>query len=122
MKDLTIFLEDRPGTLADMSEALGKAGVNIEGTSGYPCEGKGVGHILIEDASKARRVLEEIGIEVGEEREVLVLEVKNQLGELGRIARRIANVGANINLIYIASNNRLVLGVDDLDKARSALD
>ncbi len=122
MKDLTVFLEDRPGTLADAGEALGKAGVNIEGTCGFPCEGKGVGHILIEDASKARRVLEEIGIEVGEEREVLVLEVKNQLGELGRIARRIANVGANINLIYIASNNRLVLGVDDLDKARSALD
>ncbi len=82
MKDLTIFLEDRPGTLADMSEALGKAGVNIEGTSGYPCEGKGVGHILIEDASKARRVLEEAGIEVGEGCEVLVLEVNDQPGEL----------------------------------------
>ena len=122
MKDLTIFLDDRPGTLADMGEALGEAGVNIEGASGFPCEGKGVGHILIEDASKARRVLEEAGIEVGEEREVLVLEVKDQPGELGRMARSIANAGVNINLIYIASNTRIVLGADDLDKARSALD
>ena len=40
MKDLTIYLEDRPGTLADMSEALGKAGINIEGLAGFPCEKK----------------------------------------------------------------------------------
>ncbi len=122
MKDLTVFIEDRPGTLADAGEALGKAGVNIEGTSGFPCEGKGVGHILIEDATKARRALEEAGIEVGEEREVLVLEVKDQPGEFGRIARSIANAGVNINLVYIASNTRLVLGVDDLSKAKSSLE
>ena len=47
--------------------------------------------------------------------------MKNQPGELGIITRSIANAGVNINLIYIASNNRIVLGVDDLDKARNAL-
>lgn len=56
-KDLTVVLEDRPGTIAHMGEALGKAGINIDGGCGFPCEGKGVLHILVEDAADARRVL-----------------------------------------------------------------
>jgi hypothetical protein len=119
-KDLTVILEDRPGTLADMGEALGKAGINIEGLCGFPCEGKGIGHILVEDAAAARRALEEIGLEIRGERQVLVLEVKDRPGVLGEISRRIANAGVNIDLVYLVTNNRLVLGVDDLDKARAA--
>jgi hypothetical protein len=119
-KDLTVILEDRPGTLADMGEALGKAGINIEGLCGFPCEGKGIGHILVEDAAAARRALEEVGLEVRGERQVLVLEVKDRPGVLGEVSRRIANAGVNTDLIYLATNNRLVLGVDDLDKARAA--
>lgn len=121
MKDLTVILEDRPGTLADMGEALGKAGINIEGSCGFPSEGKGVGHILVEDAAAARRALEEIGIEVGNEREVLVLEIEDRPGALGEVSRRIANAGVNIDLCYLATNTRLVIGADDLDKARAAL-
>lgn len=121
MKDLTITLEDRPGTLADMGEALGKAGINIEGLCGFPCEGKGVIHILVEDAAAARRTLEEIGLEVRGERQVLVLEIKDRPGAFGEVSRRIANAGVNVDLAYLASNTRLVLGADDLDKARAAV-
>ncbi len=121
MKDLTVILEDRPGALADMGEALGKAGINIEGSCGFPSEGKGVGHILVEDAAAARRALEKIGIEVGNEREVLVLEIEDRPGALGEVSRRIANAGVNIDLCYLATNTRLVIGADDLDKARAAV-
>ncbi|MHA2225554.1 MAG: ACT domain-containing protein [Candidatus Hodarchaeales archaeon] len=122
MKDLTILLEDRPGTLADMGEALGKANINIEGACGFPCDGKGMGHVLVEDAAAARRVLEEAGTKVGEEQDVLVLEMEDQPGELGKIARKIANAGVNINLIYLASRTRVVLGADDLSKLKSSLE
>jgi hypothetical protein len=121
VKDLTIRGEDRPGTLADTGDILGKANINIEGITGCRCEGKRELHILLEDTSVARRVLEEANIEVKEEREVLVVDAKDQPGELGRITRRIANVGVNINLVYLATNNRLVLGVNDLEKARATL-
>ena len=120
-KDLTVVLEDRPGTLADMGEALGKAGINIEGCCGFHSEGKGVIHILVEDVMAARRELQQAGLEVRGEREVLVLEEEDRPGALGDITRRIAKAGVNINLIYLASNTRLVLGVDDLDKARAAV-
>jgi hypothetical protein len=120
-KDLTVILEDRPGTLADVGEALGKAGINIEGVCGFPCEGEGVLHILVEDTTAARRALEEIGLEIRGERQVLVLEVEDRPGALGEVSRRIADAGVNIDLVYLVTNNRLVLGVDDLDKARAAV-
>jgi len=121
MKALTVILKDRPGTLADMGEALGKAGINIEGLCGFPCEGKGVIHILVEDAAAARRVLEEVGLEVRDERQVLVLEVEDRPGAFGEVSRRITNAGVNVDLAYLGTNNRLVLGADDLDKARAAV-
>jgi len=120
-KDLTVVLEDRPGTLADMGEALGKAGINIDGLCGFPCQGKGVIHILVEDAAAARRALEEKGLEVRDERQVLVLEIEDRPGAFGDLTRRIANAGVNIDLAYPATNNRLVIGADDLDKARAAV-
>ena len=118
-KDLTVVLEDRPGTLAELGEALGKAGVNIDGFCGLPCEGKGIIHILLEDAKSARKVLEEAGFEVGEDRQVLVLDVTDRPGELGGICRRIAEAGVNINFIYAATGTRIVLAVDDLEEAKS---
>ncbi len=120
-KDLTVVLEDRPGTLADIGEALGKAGINIDGLCGFPCQGKGVIHISVEDAAAARRALEEKGLEVRDERQVLVLEVEDRPGAFGDVTRRIANAGVNIDLAYPATNNRLVIGADDLDKARATV-
>ena len=120
-KDLTIILEDRSGTIADMGEALGKAGVNIEGGCGFPSEGKGVIHILVEDAVAARRALQQAGLEVRDERQVLVLEIEDRPGVTGNITRRIAKAGVNIDLMYLATNTRLVIGVDDIDKARAAI-
>ncbi len=120
-KDITVILEDRPGTLADIGEALGKAGINIDGCCGFPSEGKGVIHILVEDVGAARRDLQQAGLEVRGEREVLVLEVENRPGVFGEVTRRIARAGVNIDLIYVAANTRLVIGADDLDKARAAV-
>ena len=119
--NLTVTLEDRPGTLAEVGEALGKAGVNIHGMCGFPCEGKGVIHILIDNTGGWRHVLEGIGLKDSEEREVLVIEIEDRPGVLGDIARKIANAGANIELAYLATRTRLVIGVDDLEKARAAL-
>ena len=120
-KDLTVILEDRPGTLADVGEALGKAGINIDGLCGFPCEGKGILHILVEDASTARRALEEIGLQVRDERQVLILELEDRPGVFGDVTRRIANAGVNIDLVYAATKTRVIIGADDLQKARTAV-
>ena len=120
-KDLTVILEDRLGELARVGEALGKAGMNIEGICGVTAEGKGIVHILVQDAVKARRALEANHLQVSGELDVLVLEVEDRPSVLGNIARRLANAGINIHLAYLATSTRLVIGADDLDKARSAM-
>lgn len=120
-KDLTVYLEDRPGTLADLGEALGKAGVNIEGGCGVQDDGRETFHLLFEDATGAREALEGAGIKVQAERDVIVTDVADAPGALGQIARSIADAGVNIELVYMASNNRLVIGASDLDKTRAAL-
>jgi hypothetical protein len=120
-KDLTLSQEDQPGTLARVGEALGKAGVNIEGMCGMAVEGKAIIHILVEDTAKARRALEANHIQVSGEHEVLVLEVEDRPSVLGNITRRLANEGINVHLVYLATSTRLVMGVNDLEKARTIL-
>jgi len=119
--DLTVILTNRPGTLAEMGETLGKVGINIEGCCGFAVGNEGVVHILVEDAAAARSALQAKGFEVRAERPVLLTSIKDKPGELGKLARRLANAGVNIDLIYTIGKGEVVLGVDDLDKARLAL-
>ena len=122
-KDLTVSLEDRPGTLADMGEALGGAGINIDGLCAMTSEGRGVIHILVQDAAKARRALESAGIKVEGETDVLVRDVSGQdrPGTLGAMARKVANAGVNVTLLYLAMGGRGVLATSDNTKAEAAL-
>ncbi len=119
--DLTIVLENRTGTLAVMGEALGKAGINIDGICEFPSEGQGVVHILVRDAASARKVLEGAGIHVLGQREVVILDLPDRPGELGKICRRIADTGGNIELVYLSMEGKLVVGADTLDRLRAVL-
>jgi hypothetical protein len=124
-KDLTVIIEDRPGTLADLGEATGKAGVNIDGMCGFPSEGKGVIHILVEDAEAARRGLEEAGLDVKEERDVVILrqgvDIVDKPGQTGEIMRRLADEAVNVDLIYARWNGDAVIGGEDVTKIRETL-
>lgn len=122
LKDITVLLEDQPGALAKLGEALGKAEVNIEGVAGMTVVGRGLIHILVEEGEKTRRALEANDIDVEEEREVLVVDIQDRPGELGNLARRLAEKGVNIELAYLTADSRLVLGVDDEPGARQVLD
>jgi hypothetical protein len=125
MKDLTVSLEDRPGTLADLGEALGKAGINIEGLCVVSSEGRAIGHVLIEDTAAARAALEGAGIKVEGEAEPLIWETPSDAvdrpGAMGESARIVANAGVNIQLLYLATKNRAVLITSDNKKAAQAL-
>ncbi|HUF07130.1 MAG TPA: amino acid-binding protein [Candidatus Binatia bacterium] len=119
--DLTVILRNVPGTIADAGEAAGKAGVNIDGLGGFECGGEGVMHVLVEDGGSARQAFEAAGLEVRAEREVLVVDVADRPGEMGRTMRRLADADINVDLVYLATDTRLVIGPDDLDAARAAL-
>jgi hypothetical protein len=92
MKDLAIALDDRPGALADMGDALGRAGVSVEGGGAWVVDGRGVAHFLVHDGAAARAALQAAGIRVVAERDVLVQRLRqDQPGQLGALTRRMAD-------------------------------
>ncbi len=120
MRDLAIRLENRPGALAEMGETLGSAGVSVEGGGGFVFAGEGIVHFLFEDTVAARTALEEKGIAVLADREVLVQRLnQDQPGQLGRISRMMAEAGVNIEVVYSDHENQLILVVDDFEKGQS---
>ena len=120
-KDLTVILGNRPGTLADAAEALGGAGVNIQGTCGFPAGGEGVLHVLVDDADRARSALEQAGLEVRAERDVVLLDqLPSEPGTLGTALRGIADAGANVDLLYATEDGRVVVSGEDVEAIRRA--
>ncbi len=129
MKDLTVLLENVPGKLADLGETLGKNNINMEGLCGFPLKEEGfLMHILVEDETETRQVLEKAGFQIHSAHEVIVLTGQPgrnpilESGTAGRVARKIGDVGVNIDLMYFAGLNRLIIGVDDYEKAKSVLE
>jgi hypothetical protein len=120
VKDLSLLLENRPGALADMGDALGSAGVSVEGGGSWVVNGRGAAHFLVEDAEAARRALQAAGIEVLEERDVLIQKLhQDEPGQLGKLTRRMAQAGVNIEVLYSDHNHNLILVVDDMEKGRA---
>jgi hypothetical protein len=118
--DLMISLDDRPGELARVGEALGAAGVNIEGLCGMGMEGRGLIHICVMDATAAKAALESAGLKVEGESDVILAEpiaTADEPGSMGMIARRIADAGINVRVLYLATNNRAVVVTDDNARA-----
>ena len=123
MKDLTVIMEDQPGKLADLGEATGKAGVNIEGLCAMVGDGKGFIHILVRDHEKAAAALKEAGIEVADEREAVIVDLHDKPGAMGEIARDLADAGVSVDVAYtIFSGVRLVIVTEDVEAARGALE
>jgi hypothetical protein len=118
MYDLSLVLEDLPGALAEMGEALGKAGVSVEGGGAWVVEQRGTAHFLVVDGAGAQRALAVAGLTVLAARPVIVLKLKqDEAGQLGKICRRMAQAGVNIETLYSDHQNQLILVVDDFPKA-----
>jgi hypothetical protein len=121
--DLVIDIENTPGALAQVAAAISDAGVNIAAAT---CMGTGERaelHILVPHAEAARHSLAiSHGVAVTREREVVVVDVEDRPGVLADLTRRIAKAGVDLDLVYVATRNRVVFGAADLDALRAALD
>ena len=121
MYDIAIELPGQPGSLARFGEALGAAGVSLEGGGVFTVDGVGHAHFLVEDGEAARVALEQAGLGTATVKPVLIRRLKQEVpGQLGSIARALADAGVNIETQYSDHANRLVLVVDDLETAERA--
>jgi hypothetical protein len=121
MKDLMLILPYQPGTLHQLTDALGRAGINLQGCCGQQFGPEGIVHLLVEDAAAARQAAERAGFTVRGEREVLVASIEDRPGGLASLLAPLADAGVNADLLYLATGSRVVIGVEDLEKAEAAL-
>ena len=118
MHDVAIQLPGEPGSLARFGEALGAAGVSLEGGGVFTVDGVGYAHFLVEDGKAARTALEQAGLGTATVRPVLIRRLKQDVpGQLGAIGRALADAGVNIETQYSDHANRLILVVDDMETA-----
>src|SRR4051794_17937141 len=119
--DLVIDIENKPGALAEVAAAISDAGVNIAAAT---CIGSGQQaelHILVPHAEAAKHSLAISHVAVTREREVIVVDVDDRPGVLADLTRKIAKAGVDLDLVYVATRNRVVFGAPDLDGLRAVL-
>ncbi len=122
---LAVFLENRPGALARVCEALAKAGINIHALTVSDTVDHAVVRMIVSDPTKALMLLGERGV-LAFEHDVLFIDATNELGVLARIADALSRAEVNIEYAYFASGatapkGTIVLRTSNVEKARQAL-
>ena len=120
--DLVIEIENTAGALARVAAAISDAGVNIAAATCIGTAETAELHILVKHAEAVRHSLAISHLAVTREREVVVVDVEDRPGVLADLTRKIARAGVNIDLVYVATRNRVVFGARDLDALKAALD
>ena len=122
MRDITIMIPQRGGAVPEVWEALGAADVNVEAAVSFSREHHRVVHVVVDDtvAQRARDVLTAASLLVVDEREVLIVPVEDHPGGLAGVARTAYNAGADVYLLSMATGNRAMLGVVNLEAAKEA--
>jgi hypothetical protein len=119
--DLVIHIDNTPGALAEVAAAISDAGVNIAAAT---CLGPGERaelHILVPHGEAVKRLLAISHLAVTREREVVVMDVEDHPGVLADLTRKVARAGVDLDLVYVATENRVVFGSPDLVGLRAAL-
>jgi len=119
--DLVIEIENEPGALARVAAAISDAGVNLAAAT---CMGTAAAvelHVLVPHAGAAKHALMLSHLAVNREREVVVVDVEDRPGVLADLTRKVARAGVDLDLVYVATRNRLVFGSPDLDGLKAAL-
>jgi hypothetical protein len=120
--DLEIDIDNEPGALARVAAAISDAGVNIAAVTCLGAGGQAEMHILVPHAEAVRHALAISHVGVTREREVVVVEVENDRpGVLADLTRTIARAGVDLDLVYVATRNRVVFGSKNLAGLREAL-
>jgi hypothetical protein len=119
--DLVIEIPNEPGALARVAAAISDAGVNLAAATCMGSADQVELHILVPHAEPARHALAISQLAATREREVVVVEVEDRPGVLADLTRKVAQAGIDLELVYVATQNRLVFGAADLPGLKSAL-
>ena len=122
MMDLVIEVENEPGALAKVAGAISDAGVNISAATFLGGDHLAELHVVVPYAEAAKHSLSTAGLAVTREREVAVVDVDDRPGVLADLASKVGNAGVDLDLVFVAMNNRIVFGSKDMDALRAAIE
>ncbi len=125
VEQISIFLENKAGRLAEVTGILGDAGINIRALSLADTSDFGILRLIVHDNEKAKQVLKEHGFTVGRT-EVVAAEVEDRPGGLNRILQILFEAGINVEYMYAfvqqsGQNAVLIFRFDDIDNAVDVL-
>ena len=121
MFDLVIDIENTPGALAEAAAAISDAGINIAAATCIGSAERAELHVLVPHAEAARHLLAISHLAVTREREVVVIDVEDRTGVLAELTCKIARAQVDLDLVYVATRNRVVFGAPDLVALREAV-
>ncbi len=124
-KQISAWVEDRPGVLGEVADALGEKGVSIRAFMATTLDARGFIRVVVDRPAAAKRILTRHGWKITEE-EVVEVTMPDRPGALGKVADRLAGAGVNVHYAYVgtarsASKVNLYLSVSDVKTALRAL-
>ena len=125
VKQITVWVDNKPGEVGRITSALGKAKVNISAISCWSAGSESPIHLLVSSPAKAKRVLQELGVRLTEE-EVLRVTLPDKPGSLGELGKKLGEGNINIEYTYASiptggKKGDLILSVSDVVGAARVL-
>lgn len=122
MRDITIMIPERGGAVPEVWETLAAADINVEAAVSFSREHHRLVHVVVEDsvAQRANDALAAAGLMIVDEREVLIVPVEDHPGGLAAVARTAYEADAEVYLLSMATGDRAMLGVVNLEAAKEA--
>jgi hypothetical protein len=125
LKQISVFVENRPGKLAEVTEVLYKEGVNLRAFTIAEAGDFGIIRMVVDKTEKAYKALKSAGFTVALT-DVLAVEVKDEPGGLYRIAKALGDENINIEYVYAFAFEKeralIILKPNDLEKAKKVLE
>ncbi len=125
MRQFEVFVEDKVGELARVTEALAQSAINIRGLATERGTGRPTIKVITDDENSTRKALSRAGLGFSES-EVVLLDLIDRPGEIAKIAKRAEKAGVNINSVYLIGKKgtpaALALGTDNPKEAKKLLE
>jgi hypothetical protein len=124
MKEFKVFVQDKPGELARVTEALATNAVNIRAIASESKHDTSFLRVVTNDVTTTEKALRSAGLRF-DVSEIMTLDLVDRPGELAKVARRLARAGINVSSLYIlgSKNGRteIAMVVDDMTRAQVAI-
>lgn len=120
VRQLSVFMENKPGRLTEITSALGKADINIRGFAVADMAEYGIFRVIVPEADKAKKVLDDLGF-TAKESDVICVKTEDKPGGLARVLKVFSEHEISVEYMYVIAGNNIAFGVEDTGKAAADL-